>query len=315
MNFTRILRIGLCAAILAACSPDSAPTTGGESSTDTLIGASDGVVEEARLITLGGGITEIVVALGLGELIVAVDTSSQYPEEVLGELPRLGYHRSISTEGVLALRPTQLIGSVDDGPELALQQLRDVGIAYHQAGSVGSVEEAYDRIRGIAMVLGRAERGEELVAAIAQKLAAVQASLPPRDERPRALLVYARGPGVLFVGGTGTIAEAVVVAAGGTHVPTNLEGFKPLTPESLIGAAPDVIIASDAGVAAIGGLEAFLAIPGVAQTPAGQNRAVVSLDEATLLSFGPRLGHGVEILAAELANHRNSVAEEVAVGQ
>ncbi|MGB1014847.1 MAG: hemin ABC transporter substrate-binding protein, partial [Nannocystaceae bacterium] len=38
----------------------------------------------------------------------------------------------------------------------------------------------------------------------------------------------------------------------------------------------------------IGGIDGLLTIPGVAQTPAGQERKIVAIDDLKLLGFGPR---------------------------
>ena len=62
-----------------------------------VLAASGPALAEPRLVTLGGSITEIVYALGAGDRIVAVDTTSVYPESVLS-LPKIGYMRALSSE-------------------------------------------------------------------------------------------------------------------------------------------------------------------------------------------------------------------------
>ena len=53
----------------------------------------------------------------------------------------------------------------------------------------------------------------------------------------------------------------------------------------------------DSGLQGMGGVDGFLALPGLAETPAGQAKNVVSLEDQLLLGFGPRLGQGVADLA------------------
>jgi iron complex transport system substrate-binding protein len=74
-------------------------------------------------------------------------------------------------------------------------------------------------------------------------------------------------------------------------------GYKPLTPEAAIAAAPQVIVATEQGLEATGGVDGLLKAPGLAQTPAGQARRVVALDALLLLGFGPRLPQAVAALA------------------
>ena len=77
-------------------------------------------------------------------------------------------------------------------------------------------------------------------------------------------------------------------------------GYKPLTPEAMIAAAPDILLSTDQGLAAVGGIDGLLKAPGLAQTPAGRARRVVSLDALWLLGFGPRLPQAVTALAEAL---------------
>ncbi len=67
--------------------------------------------------------TEIIYALGLGDRVVGSDISSHWPEEVK-QLPRIGYPRTLSAEGILALRPDLLVTTPEAGPPAALEHLR-----------------------------------------------------------------------------------------------------------------------------------------------------------------------------------------------
>ena len=66
--------------------------------------AGAGLPAGPRLVSVGGALTETVFALGAGGQLVGVDTSSTHPAGTAG-LPRVGYQRALSSEGVLSLRP------------------------------------------------------------------------------------------------------------------------------------------------------------------------------------------------------------------
>jgi iron complex transport system substrate-binding protein len=85
-----------------------------------------------------------------------------------------------------------------------------------------------------------------------------------------------------------------VVAASG------VPGVLPLTPEALVAAAPDVLILPESGVGALGGIEGVLALPGVAETPAGRDGRFLVYDDGFFLNFGPRTGEALARLAADL---------------
>jgi iron complex transport system substrate-binding protein len=55
------------------------------------------------------------------------------------------------------------------------------------------------------------------------------------------------------------------------------------------------------GLASVGGIDGLRALPGVAQTPAGESGRVIAVDDTVLLSFGARTGALIENLRAGLA--------------
>ncbi len=92
----------------------------------------------------------------------------------------------------------------------------------------------------------------------------------------------------------------MIELAGGRNAFGQVEGYKPLAPEAAIAAAPDVILCTDQGLAAAGGVDGLLRAPGLAATPAGRARRVRSLEALLLLGFGPRLPQAVAQLAEAL---------------
>jgi iron complex transport system substrate-binding protein len=85
--------------------------------------------------------------------------------------------------------------------------------------------------------------------------------------------------------------------AGASNVMSGFDGYRPLTPEAVIAAAPDIVLATDQGVLEAGGIDGLLAMPGLGLTPAGRQRRVVAMDALLLLGFGPRLPQAVATLA------------------
>ncbi|MEM6325663.1 MAG: helical backbone metal receptor [Bacteroidota bacterium] len=291
--------------VLAACASDPAdPATEADTdSTAAAVAAPDVEVDvqpaadTERIVTLGGPVTETVYALGMGDRVVGADQSSLFPADVM-EKPRLNYFRQTSAEGVLSLEPTLVLASDGAGPPGVLDQIRAAGVEVRTTPEVESVSAAEVRVRMIAAVIGRDVQADSVLAAMQASLAEADAAKP--ETSPRALFVYARGAGTVMVAGTGTSAEAVLKLAGAENAVSEFEDFQPLTAEALITAAPDVIVIPERGLESLGGVDGLLLQPGVAETPAGQNRRVVAVDDALLLGFGPRLGEGVRALAEGL---------------
>src|SRR5690606_21667121 len=76
-----------------------------------------------KIVSIGGGVTETLYALGAQDRIVAVDTTSLYPQEALETKPNVGYMRALSAEGVLALSPDLILMDGAAGPPEALELL------------------------------------------------------------------------------------------------------------------------------------------------------------------------------------------------
>lgn len=121
------------------------------------------------------------------------------------------------------------------------------------------------------------------------------------------LFIYARGQGTLNVAGRVTGADTIIKLAGAVNAVDGYTDYKPLTPEGAVAAAPDVILLMDKGLESIGGPEALWQLPGLAQTPAGRQKRVISLDGLMLLGFGPRLGQAA--LALNQALYTTSVVD------
>ena len=250
-------------------------------------------------MSVGGAITEIVVALGAEDRLVAVDTTSVYPER-LQALPQVGYMRSLSAEGVLALRPDLVLASSDAGPPTAIAQLRATGLPVVTLSPEHSPAALRRNVQVVADALGMSGRGAALDARIESEWRATQDALAPRADRPRVLFVLAHSGNALLVSGAGTAADAMIRLAGGTNALAGVQGYKPLTPESAVGAAPDVILVTREGLANVGGPAKLTAQAGLDLTPAGKANRVVAMDALYLLGFGPRLPGAVRDLATAL---------------
>lgn len=248
-----------------------------------------------RIVSLGGGITATLDALGLGGAIVAVDASSGPPAQNPA-VARVGYYRQLSAEGVLALRPDHVIGPVSAGPAAAVEQLKASGARVDLLPPVKTVDGARARIAAIGGLVGRPAEAAALVRTFDEELAKAKAIAEASGKKPRVLFLFVHGGASLQVGGTDTAAHAMITAAGATNAGEHA-GYRPLTAEGVVVARPDVLLATPRSLASAGGAEALWKNPGIAATPAGQNKKLVVVDDVRLLGFGPDTG----AVARELA--------------
>jgi iron complex transport system substrate-binding protein len=294
---------------VATVAPAGAPPEAAPELPVTVTGADGDEVtvrDVSRIIPANGDIAEVVFALGLGADVVATDLSATYPPEA-DALPEVGYQRSLLVEPMLGHDPTVVVANTDAGPDDSLDQLRDAGVPVVVLDYPHDLTGPAAKIRLVAQALGVPARGEALArevdAAIAGAVADAEARVEAAGgERPRVAFLYLRGDSVQQLGGRGSRADALIEAAGAVDVGVELglDDFEPLSEEALVRAAPDVFLVTTTGIESVGGVDAFLELPAIAQTPAGRDRRVVAVDDQLLLGLGPRTGDALAQLVTEL---------------
>lgn len=260
-----------------------------------LLPVAAGAQEGQRVISLGGSVTEIAVALGAEDRLIARDTTSNYPASIEA-LPDVGYIRALSPENVLALAPDLIIAESDAGPPEAVEVLKAAGIPFLLMPEAHGPDGIPAKIEGVAEALGKVEEGKVLAATVTKGLDAAKARAATVSEPKRVLFILSLTGGRVMAGGEGSSAEGIIQLSGGVNAGTGFQGYKPMTDEAVIAAAPDVILMMDReGDMAIADAEA-LAHPALAETPAGKAGKVIRMDGMLMLGFGPRTPEAAEAL-------------------
>ncbi|MFE2151040.1 hemin ABC transporter substrate-binding protein [Streptomyces lavendulae] len=261
------------------------------------------VTSADRIIPLTGSLNEIVQTLGLGGQVVARDITATF--EQAAPLPVVTRGHDVSAESVLSLRPTLVLAETTTGPAEAVRQIRDAGIPVLVLAPAKSLEDVPKRIDAVAAALGVRDAGTQLVGRTADRIAAARKGVPAGPaKKPRVAFLYLRGTAsVYLLGGSDSGAASLLEAAGA--VDTGKESglgkdFTPITSEALAAAAPDAILVMTKGLESVGGVDGLVKIPGVAQTPAGMDRRVLTVDDGVLLNYGPRTDQVLSSLVAQL---------------
>lgn len=244
--------------------------------------------EPARVLTLGGTVTEIAVALGAADRLVGRDATSTFPASVRA-LPDVGYLRALSAEGVLSLAPDLIIADADAGPPEVVAQVQAAGVAYVTTPATLSAGGVQARITAVAAALGRVAQGQALAAQVGAELAAAQAAADALPApRKRVLFILSLQGGRIMAAGQDTAAEAMLRLAGAENALQGFAGYKPVTDEAVLASAPDAVLMMDRG-GDHGAADADLwALPALAGSPAAQAGAVIRMDGLRLLGLGPR---------------------------
>lgn len=242
---------------------------------------------EVRLVAAGGAITETLYALGLRDRIVGVDATSLHPPEALKEKANIGYVRALSAEGVLSLRPTLVLSIPSAGPPDVLKLIREAGVPLAELPDEPTPAGVVARIERLGELTGTVAQAAVLTADVRRKFASLEADRAHIRQPKRVLFVLALREGRPMVGGRNSSADAIIRLAGGANAADAVEGFRPMTDEAVIAAAPDIILMMDRGQHAVAADDLFR-LAAFSATPAAVSRSLVVMNGLYLLGFGPR---------------------------
>lgn len=246
-----------------------------------------------RVVVLANGVAEIIQSLNGQSIMVGRDISST--EDSLAEIPIVTSGHQVLPERVIALKPDLVIIDASTGPKAAIESIKAAGINVTETPESWSLKDLPIKVRAVGAAIGAVDQAELLVDQIKQSL-----KTSTVNNSPRAAFLYLRGTSSIYlIGGAGSGADSLLEAIGAVDVGAQKldRPFNTLTAESLAALNPDVIVVMSKGLESVGGVEGLLKLPGVAQTKAGKNSAVIDVDDSLLLSFGPRTPSLVEALA------------------
>lgn len=260
-------------------------------------GFSDAAVN--RIVTVGGSVTEWVVALDAGDSLVGVDTTSLYPKRVT-KLPKVGYQRQLSTEGIASLTPDILLGSNEMGPAIVLEQLKSLGIDVKILSNKADLPTVKANLSILGRLLDKELQANELFDNYQAKLELLsQQVLKAQQSQPKPKVLIAVGfAGSLLISGKDTSANWLIEQAGGLNV-VGFNGYKTISSETLIALNPDVIIVANTGRMTDKELVADLVKvnPSLQLIKAVRENKVMMLDASLLVAgLGPRIPDAVDHL-------------------
>ena len=292
MRKTAIIALAL---LLSGCaqSPVASTYTISQEDVRSISLTSTPALNVSRVVVLANGVAEIIQSLNAQAIIVGRDISST--EDSLTDIPIVTSGHQVLPEKVIALKPDLVLIDASTGPKAAIDTIKAAGISVVETPESWSLKDLPIKVRAVGQAIGAQDQAEELVKQLNQSLNASAVK-----NSPRVAFLYLRGTSsVYLIGGAGSGADSLLTAIGAIDVGAQTldRPFNTLTAESLAALNPDVILVMSKGLESVGGIEGLLKLPGVAQTAAGKNSAVIDVDDSLLLSFGPRTPSLVDALA------------------
>lgn len=290
--------------VLTACTP-TAPANEVEATAEALT-VTDGLGRNLtlnqnpkRVVSLAPSNTEILFAVGAGDLMVARDDFSNYPEEA-DALPTIGGNMGdYNLEQIAALQPDLVLAAEINTPE-QVKALEDLGIQVYYLSNPTDLEGVFGNLAIVGELTGRQAQASALISSLRARVEAVQQALEGVSERPKVFYeLDGSEPAKPWTAGKGTFMDLLIQLAGGENVGAAMEtAWGQMSLEALLVANPEVILLGDAAygttpeqVSARTGWE------GIAAVQSGQ---IVPFNDDMASRPGPRLIDGLEILARTL---------------
>lgn len=253
-----------------------------------------------RIVSVSKQYTEFLYELGAEGDLVAVDVSSTYPPEAR-QLPTVGYHRALTSEGILSVRPTRILsgGPGNMGPEGVVRQLEELKIPMIWWPVSNDLDGAKQLLREMGKAFNREARAESLIVAIDSGMSRVLSpAQAPKDTPSVAIIHYGRAANQYFlVSSKSTGGQLVRWAGGRMALEDTGRGMTRLTsPEVLAKSDPEVILMTDFGYDRLAGKEEILALPGVAATRAARNNRIFRIENHDINYYGPRTPDNIALI-------------------
>jgi iron complex transport system substrate-binding protein len=242
-----------------------------------------------RIVSLSPHATEMLFAAGAGSRVIAADEYSDFPEAAK-KLRRIGSAHALDLEAIVALKPDLVVAWKTGNAARQVARLIELGIPvfFTEPRAPDDIASAIGRLGVLAGTVDTA-------AAAARKLDGAIARLAAayRNSAPVDVFFQIWSPPVMTINGRHLI-DAIVRACGGRNVFGSLPALTPtVSVESVVGANPQVIIASGMGDARPPFLDQWKAWPQIAAVKGGH---VYFVPADLIARPGPRIADGAKLV-------------------
>ncbi len=191
-----------------------------------------------RVVSLYGGITEILCAIGGLDKLVGVTKRDSWPPAVRDK-PKIGTHMRPNLELILGLKPDLVIqGSTRPGSQLVVEKLKEFGIKVAVFNPY-SFSTLYSVIERISILCGLEQNGETLISNMKRTILELERRYPIM--RHPKIIFEVSYPSLLFAGGKNMVDD-IIEKAGGVNVIKKDKKFVRYSLEQILVDDPDVYI-------------------------------------------------------------------------
>jgi iron complex transport system substrate-binding protein len=244
-----------------------------------------------RIVSLVPSVTEILFAVGAGDILVGVTDFCDYPPEARRK-PHVGGMLAPNLETLVTLKPDLVVATPSGNERETFDQLDRLGIAVYLVDPL-TVRDVLKLVTDLGSLTGHRERAAAVDQDLGRRIAAVRERVRGRPE-PRVL--YVLWPEPLIVPGKGSLVSDLIALAGGVSVTADqARGYPRMSLEAAVGRAPEVVILASHGSRT--GPVVREQWRRLESMPAVRSGRLYTADGDLMHRYGPRVVTGLETLA------------------
>lgn len=195
-----------------------------------------------KIISTAPSNTEVLVALGLSDKLVAIDKYSADVEGINADLPQIDF-RNPDAETIIGLEPDIIIASGHNkaGDNDPFQLVKEAGIPVVYIPSSYSIDGIYGDINFISEITKTEKQGKEIVENMKKDVEDIRAIGEKITDKKKVYFEIGSGS-KLSSFGQDTFLNEMIQIIGAENIFANEKSWISPTPESVIAANPDVIL-------------------------------------------------------------------------
>jgi iron complex transport system substrate-binding protein len=197
-----------------------------------------------RIISMGPSNTEVLVALGFEDIIIAADSYSSNIDGLKKDIPLFSM-MSPDGEQIINLEPDVIFvtGMSKAGGDDPYKVVADAGICVVYMPSSSSIEGICEDIRYLSVVMGAVSRGDEIITGMTREIETIRTVCSAIAEKRSVYFEIGAAP-YMYSFGKGVFLNEMLEIIGAINIFADQEKWISVADEAILDANPDVILTS-----------------------------------------------------------------------
>ena len=245
--------------------------------------------DASRIVSIGSSITEIIYFLNSQDQIIAIDITSNFPEDAK-KFPSVGYIRNLSAEGLLSTNPSIIISEDDIGPKNIIKQIQDTKTELRIIPEEQTLNGIIQKIQCVGNIIGQQKEAEEKISSeINPVINKIKEIKKEKDlSNIKIMMILSTEGNSTVVAGSNTSGDSFIKMLGATNIFESINGWKAVTAETILLKNPDYIIIPEKDLHKQSNVNTISENVILKETNAGKNNGYIIKDGMAILGYGPR---------------------------